>query len=167
MKRKQKSTDTITLSDIIRGMQYCVNTSAEIAEQHYVKSFEKFFNDKGELLTQQIRLNDQMQINLPLICLSNHNTLDFDEMSIKMHLDMLDVQTGATETPFQYEDKKYVFTRGRLSVALGSDSNHNSLADIEMKFKRTQPPEAVSRLIEKLNNAVEISKITYESEDAT
>lgn len=159
--------ENITLSDVIRGMQYCVNTSAEIAEQHYVNSFKKFYDDNGKLITQKIKINEHAQIELPLICLCNHGSLNLDEMTVKMHINIKDVKVGITETPFDYHNKKYKFTRGKLSIGLGNtydDNSESSLAEIEMKYKRTEPPEAVSRLIDKINNTINISEFLNESE---
>ena len=84
MKRNndQKSNE-FTLSDMIRGIQHCVNSSVEIAEQHYIKTMEKFFYNDGTPVTKTININEFTQIDVPLICLSNHGSLDFEEMRIK------------------------------------------------------------------------------------
>ena len=59
-----KRQNGLTLSDMVRGIQYCVNSSAEIAEQHYVKTLEKFFHPDGTPITQKIRLNHDVQLDL-------------------------------------------------------------------------------------------------------
>lgn len=157
----------LTLSDIVRGMQYCVNTSTEIAEQHYIKSFEKFYDERGNFLTQKIRINEHTQMEIPLICLNNHNSIELDEMSIKMHININNIDKKTFDTPCTFKSNNYMFTRGCLSVSLGdvkNDNNENSIADIEMKYKRNEPPEAVARLIDILNNAITTSELEKESE---
>ncbi len=155
------------MSDFIRGMQYCVNASAEIAEQHYLHSFEKFFDSSGNLLTQTVRFGDNMQMDIPLLCMSNHNSLDFEEMRIKIQLHIDEMESKQTQTPLKYGDEAYRFTRGAVNIALGGTHSENgaeSPAEIEMTFKRSTPPEAVSRLIDRLNNAVKIYTEPQESE---
>lgn len=155
------------MSDLIRGMQYCVNASAEIAEQHYLHSFEKFFDSNGNLLTQTVKFGDNMQMDVPLLCMSNHNSLDFEEMHVKLRLHIDELESKQTETPFKYGDASYRFTRGAVNIALGGAQKENaaeSPAEIEMTFKRSTPPEAVSRLIDRLNNAVKIYVEPQESE---
>lgn len=167
MKKRKK--ESLTLSDIIRGMQHCVNTSAEIAEQHYTHTFEKFFDSGGRLLTQPVKIGDTMQMDIPLLCMSNHNSLEFEEMHIKMQIHIQDMQQKQTETPFEYGTEKYQFTRSSLNVALGEvhkDNDETSPAEIEMIFKRSTPPEAVARLIDRLNNAIQIYTVNQESEES-
>ena len=40
-----------TLSDIVRGMQYCVNSSAEMIERQYMDRIDRYFDENGAPLT--------------------------------------------------------------------------------------------------------------------
>lgn len=162
MENKQNE---LTLSDIIRGIQHCVNSSVEIAEQHYIKTLDKFFREDGTLITQTVKLGGNIQLDLPLICLYSHSSLDFEEMKIKTHLNINDVQKKVCKTELSYGEENYEFTRGSFSVSLGDTQNgieENSLAEIEMVFKRRDPPEALARLVDHMNNILKI----YESEES-
>ena len=49
-KKKQSETpiseqEDQTLSDVIRGMQHCVNTAAEITEAHYLNQMTDYFDE--------------------------------------------------------------------------------------------------------------------------
>ena len=47
-----------TLSDIVRGMQYCVNSSAEMIERQYMDRIDRYFDKNGAPLTYTVRLPD-------------------------------------------------------------------------------------------------------------
>jgi len=44
----------ITLSDIIRGLQYCVNSSQEIVELHHIRAFDRFLDESDKPLVRTI-----------------------------------------------------------------------------------------------------------------
>lgn len=164
----EKKQDGLTLSDMIRGIQHCVNTSVEIAEQHYIKTLDKFFREDGSLITQSLRLGDNVQLEVPLICLTNHGSLDFDEMKIKTRLHLNDAEKKVCKTDLRFGEENYEFTRSSFGVSLGDAPNgieENSLAEIEMVFKRKEPPEALARLVDHINNMIKITE-KQESEES-
>ncbi len=167
MKQKPKNPKRLTLSDLVRGMQHCVNTSAEIAELHYARTFEKFFDTDGTLLTKAFPIGNGRQMQIPLLCLSHHDSLQFSEMHVKMHVCLQDLEQKETDTPFTYGEDTYRFTRGSLDVALHAPDvkdGKDVLAEIEMVYKQSAPPEAVSRLIEQINNSLQVQNVIQESE---
>ncbi len=164
MENPTSDVNHITLSDLIKGMQYCVNSSAEMLEQHYVQTLKKFFHEDGSLITQTIRLQNHIEIEIPLICLCSHSNLELDEMHIKTQLNLNDMHSKNMETELTYEDQKYKFSRGSFLVSLGNvhkDNDNNSLTEIELTFKRKDAPEAVARLVDQINSIVK----PRESED--
>ena len=93
--RKQKKTDKIfqsqeqqsqTLSDVIRGMQYCVNTAAEITEQHYLSQLSEYFDEDGNPVMFTYRSSTGQIVEIPVFTLMNHAELLLDEINIKMAL---------------------------------------------------------------------------------
>lgn len=163
---KEKS--ELTLSDLVRGIQYCVNSSVEIAEQHYIKTLEKFFTPEGRLITQTIQVSPQVKLELPLLCLANHSSLDFEEMTIKTKLSINDLEQKLVETELSFGEEAYQFTRGALAVSLGTGGGNQetSLAELEMVFKRRDPPEALARLIDHINNLVKLEARSESEETA-
>lgn len=163
MKRNNdQNSNEFTLSDMIRGIQHCVNSSVEIAEQHYIKTMEKFFYNDGTPVTKTININEFTQIDVPLICLSNHGSLDFEEMRIKTKMSIDSIREKEVENELMMtSDDDYQLTRGSFSVSLGGvhkDNKEASLAEIEMVFKRSDPPEALARVIDYINNMVKIKE---------
>lgn len=164
MKKNREPGNEFTLSDMIRGIQYCVNSGVEIVEQHYIKTLEKFFYSDGTPVTKTININENSQIDVPLICLSNHGSLDFEEMRIKTKMSIDGIKEKEIENELEMTaDENYEITRGSFSMSLGGvhkDNNETSTAEIEMVFKRTDPPEALSRVIDYINNMVKIKERT-------
>ena len=162
MKKNKESENEFTLSDMIRGIQHCVNSGVEIVEQHYIKTLEKFFYNDGTPVTKTININESSQMDVPLICLSNHGSLDFEEMRIKTKMSIDSIREKEVENELMMTaDDDYELTRGSFSVSLGGvhkNNNETSTAEIEMVFKRSDPPEALSRVIDYINNMVKIQK---------
>ena len=186
--------DGITLSDIIRGLQYCVNSSQDIIEQHHVGALARFFDKSDRPLIRTIKFGNAA-IDVPLLCLSGHTSLVLDELSVKLNLMLrntaLKAMTGdpnaadQTQNPgdsnsaAQNERNSGKRLRGRsdgkkpaptatrtsfgvdLANVQGPDRRYANL-EIGMKFKSANPPEMLSRIIDRLNNATDV----YPAEDA-
>lgn len=151
---KKRRSRNLTLSDIIRGTLHCVNAGSEIAEQHYISTLDKFFNPDGSPVTKEVKINGNIKMNIPLICLSNHTNIDFEEIRIKTTLNLDELTQKDFESGLCFGNDSYQFTRGSFSVSLGGEKPHKSTssAEVEMVFKRREPPEALARLIDSINN---------------
>lgn len=157
----KKAENALTLSDMIRGIQHCVNAGVEIAEQHYIKTMDKFFCDDGTPVTKTVNINENTSISIPLICLTSHGSLDFEEIRIKTKLSIDSVCGKCCDNDLlpKSEDDDRQLTRGSFSVSLGEvhgKNNEASTAEVEMVFKRKDPPEALSRVIDYINNTVRV-----------
>ena len=160
--RKQKITDKIfhsqeqqsqTLSDVIRGMQYCVNTAAEITEQHYLSQLSEYFDEDGNPVMFTYRSSTGQIVEIPVFTLMNHAELLLYEINIKMALPIKyseikteDVESNAIE---DFKVSRSVFYLDNLST---SPKGKQGDIEIEMKFKSGERPEAVSRIVDKLMN---------------
>ncbi|MDR3019992.1 MAG: DUF2589 domain-containing protein, partial [Treponema sp.] len=78
--------DGITLSDIIRGLQHCVNSSQEIVEQHHIRGLDRFFDADGRPYSTTVRINDSAFMDIPHLCMSGHSSLILDELEVKLEL---------------------------------------------------------------------------------
>lgn len=162
--KKQNKEEGLTLSDIIRGIQFCVNSSVEIAEQHYTTSINKYVDREDKVLSRRVFVRDNYAMDLPLLCLSGHQSLQFDEMMVKMNVNIRDVDLKkASIGDVQGDDQNSSFevTRGAFQVELGSPHPHDGSTnmELEMKFKAADPPEAICRLIDQLNNTITLQYI--------
>lgn len=156
---KKKSDDSaMTLSDVVRGIQYCVNSCIEIAERHYLNTIQKFVTEKDEIETKRIYLDKTHYMDIPLICLTDHNALEVDQMKVKMKVNIRDMDLKQTiiEPEGGREDNGDSFALSRTSMLVDicnvSKEDDNTNMEIEMTFKSSNPPESLSRMLETLNN---------------
>ncbi|MEH2934329.1 DUF2589 domain-containing protein [Acutalibacter sp. JLR.KK004] len=154
--KKEDHEEGITLSDVIRGLQFCVNSSAEIMEQHHLATMDKYIDPKTQApLAKRFVIRDGYAIDVPLICLSDHHTLYLDEMDVKLSVRLKDINIKETTAPLNGDGSKFSIDRGSFLVELaGAVPDEDAAVDVNLKFKSTPPPEALARIVEKLDNAI-------------
>lgn len=82
-------------------------------------------------------------------------------MKIKMSVNIRDMELKEAQV-FSGDgsgEESYSVTRGSMLVNLcnvSSDDNGVTNMDVEMTFKSSNPPEALSRVVETLNNAISV-----------
>lgn len=169
---KRKSGDNaMTLSDVVRGIQYCVNSCIEIVERHYLNTIQKFITEEDGIETKRVYLDKTHYMDIPLICLTDHNALEIDKMKVKMKVNIRDMDLKQTilepEGGRKGEGDSYALSRTTMLVDVCNVSREddNTNMEIEMTFKSSNPPESLSRMLETLNNNLILH--TRESEDET
>ncbi|MCM1145560.1 MAG: DUF2589 domain-containing protein [Lachnoclostridium sp.] len=167
--KKKTKEESMTLSDVIRGIQHCVNSSIEIVEQHYLNELQKYVTEDNKIKTERIFLDDVHYMDIPLISLTSHNALEVDEMKIKMRVNIRDADvkkaTVITENAGGGENRRnnsneenetYDVSRSSMMVDVCNVSRDGDGAnmEIQMKFKVSEPPESLSRMLDALNNSI-------------
>lgn len=155
-----------TLSDIARGMQYCVNSAGEIIEKHYIDMFSRYFDEKGNPYIQTFKMENGYKIDVPLFLMMGYNSMNLDEMTVKLMISLKEMEQK--EYSFvgdgkNGEETNIETSRTRFMVSLASENEEgtpgNQNVTIEMKFKAGDPPEAVSKVIETFANTIVPEKI--------
>jgi hypothetical protein len=163
----KKEDKGITLSDVIRGLQHCVNQSKEITSLQYVSELQKYLNDKSEPIYQTVKIGDDHAVNVPILCLLGHEALELDEMEVAMDLTIknMELKTTTKKSDDSTEERSDVpedITRTVFTVDLNSarlEGDYTKL-DLKFKFKAGAVPEAVNRIIDKLNGQVSVYKLS-------
>lgn len=57
-KKSNSKNSIMTLSDIVRGIQFCVNSSIDILERHFSNQLEKYIDSNNKFFTKTVKLND-------------------------------------------------------------------------------------------------------------
>lgn len=155
-KSKEKPGEhAMTLSDVVRGIQYCVNSCIEIVEQHYINIIQKFITEEDGIETKRVYLDKTHYMDIPLICLTNHNALEVDNMKVKMKVNIRDMDLKQTILePEGGEGERHALSRTTMLVDVCNVSREDdgTNMEIEMTFKSSNPPESLSRMLEILNN---------------
>ena len=173
-KKKSENTDQ-TISDIVRGMQYAVNTAQEVLQDHQFRLMKKYFNTKtGRPLMRHIVLPDGREVSIPLLTLIPSNILSIDELEMNFSVKIASAFVKTFEDKIEVDNgKEIIEKRNRTSLGVffssitrkknsGNLENTNDIdtesdADvitIKMKFKSVEEPEAASRIREMLYNQI-------------
>ena len=159
-KRKPKEEDALhSLSDIARGMQHAVNSTQEMAEQHFGRMIERYFNDDGTPITKKFVLPDEHYMEVPLIALVPPSGLILKEMFIQMAIRVDNMQVKKAGP----HDEDHHLTRSSFSVSFSprkgqGSSGKSNVIDVEMKFVAGEAPEGVQRVLEAYSNTMMVPK---------
>lgn len=139
-----------TLSDIIRGLLYSVNTSQEVLEQQYSKTLKKYFGQDGKPITTKIMIDCERYMEVPLIALINPSAIALQEMDLEMSLHVDEVLLKQMENCGYEKD----LTRGSFKVSINPANKcpdrPPDMMDIYMKFRAIDPPEGFSRIMDEI-----------------
>ena len=150
---KAKGPEQQTLSDVIRGMQYCVNTAAEITEQHYLSQLSEYFDEDGHPVMFTYRNTRGEVVEIPVFTLMNHNELLLNEINVKMAIPVKYSELKTQEVE-ETAIEDYMVSRSTFyldSLATSSKGKGGEI-EIEMRFKAGERPESVSRIVDELMN---------------
>jgi hypothetical protein len=164
---KDDNGGSLTLSDVIRGLQHCVNASQEIVEQHTITSINKFLDKDDKPITRTVKVGENGAMDLPLICLAGHNYLSLDELEVKLDVYIKNSDLKEAKIPHKDGDSEIVdggdaaqnvasITRSAFIVDVCNVKSDDDKTHMRMtlKFASKEPHEAISRIVETLNNSM-------------
>lgn len=138
-----------TLADIARGMQHAVNSTQVVVERHFLRMFDRYFDDDGKAKIQRFDLPDGTFMEVPLIALVKRDGLGLEEMEIEMSVRIDHLEGKSAEPKGEPADvTRTSFQCSFTAAKAANGENHQNVVDISMRFKRGDPPEGVARLVE-------------------
>lgn len=161
---KKDKQQTKTFSDIIRGLQYSVNTAQQILERHHLYLFSKYFDEQGVPVMHEFQLSENRKLNVPVISLIGQHALAIDEMEIEFNARITAVETkrdmeSGAENEIGKENEKddkgnNWIDRACFDVDFSAMSKSDNLLHVKIKFKAVDQPEGVSRVIDEYDKLV-------------
>lgn len=149
----KKQPQVRTFSDIIRGLQYSVNTAQQILERHHLYLFKKYFDDKGVPVMREFQLSPTRVLNVPEISLIGQHALAIDEMEIEFNARINALELKEDEAQ-DGSNTKYWIDRATFDVDFSPSSRSDNLLKVKIKFKAVDQPEGVSRVIDEYDKLV-------------
>jgi hypothetical protein len=147
---KTKPSMNHTLSDIMRGMQYSVNSAQEILEKHHLQLLNKYFSEDGNPITKKIKIGENKLLDVPLISVINQNSLCIDEMEVEFSAKINAIELKNLKAEDVHDDvDRTSFTMDFTT----SDRNTNQVT-IKIKFKTKEQPEGISRIIDEFDKQI-------------
>lgn len=162
-----KSKETHTFSDLIRGLQHSISSAMEMIESRNIEVLNKYFTDSGEPVTKKIHINQNTSLNVPLISIVNTSALNIKEVDLEFDVKVNDMdlkQKSHSAGVVDEDDEFYAdrIERSSLKVSfLGGKSD--STMNVKIKFEAAPVPEGMSRIISEYDKV--ISPIKKSTED--
>ena len=153
-KISSKDQDSQNLTDVIRGIQWAVNSANHATENQYIDIIQRFFEKQDDgsykAVEVDIAIDSNHRAKVPLLSLVNPNGLFLNKMKVDMSV-CID-KTGL---------KNFVKDNGNLSdvtrcsfnVSFANKNKGN--VHLSMEFESCPVPEGVSRVIENLTNNIQ------------
>lgn len=146
-----------TFSDIIRGMQYAVNTAHEMLETYHIDVLNKYFDENGFPKTKQIRIDAGKKIDVPLISLINQSSLAIDELEVEFKARINEVKLKETE--LEDTRNRIKLDRSAFEMNFTPSEREGDVVNIRIKFKSTQQPEGVARITDEFNKILDTNDL--------
>lgn len=149
-----------TLSDIIRGIAHAASATNEIQDQQFIKQIDHYFHkeDDGTLVAKVVRakIDDGNYIEVPLISMIDPSTLGLEEMTVRMG-----IRLSKSKVKQAVDDAKNAkVSRASFNVSLTGckPGERQDVMDVTMVFKKTEPSEGASQLVENMNGMIQPKK---------
>lgn len=142
-----------TFADIIRGMQYAVNTAHEMLERYHITILNKYFDAEGRAETKEIWIGSDKKMDIPLITLINQSSLSIDELEISFRAKIEGIALKSVKETDS--GKNIEIERSAFEMNFTPSTRDGNTVDVRIKFKTTQPPEGVSRIIDEYTKMLE------------
>lgn len=144
----KKSNEKQTLSDIMRGMQYSVNTAQEILEKHHIQLLNRYFSEDGVAVTKQIKISENKILDVPLISVVNQNSLCIDEMEIEFSAKINSIELKNLKSNNEDID------RSSFAMDFTPSERSNNKVSVKIKFKTKEQPEGISRIVDEFDKQI-------------
>lgn len=153
-----------TFSDLIRGLQYAVNTAQQMLSAHQQMLFNRYFEEDGTPYCRTVNVADK-KLTVPYISLVNHQALGIDEIELefKAQVDstmLKDNTHRSADNPGSQVDRSSF----EMSFAPCSSECKTNVMDVKVRFKQLEPPEGFLRVTDAYDKVIKTSE-TAENTD--
>jgi hypothetical protein len=162
--RKKKKEPSQNLTDVVRGIQWAVNSAVHATENQYISTMQRFFEKQEDgtykAIEVEIKIDEQHTTKVPLLSLVNPNGLLLDKMKVEMA-----VKIKQTNVKHIYKDdikEESDVSRSCFDVTFCSKNNdvtkRGDTIKLSMEFVAGNLPEGIARVMEHINNQIQPNK---------
>ena len=151
----QVSTNGGFLDELLAGLNEAVINAQRIAEKQHIDMVDLYFDDEtGEPITMDLKIpsvhpdKEHELLKVPLITMTPLSSVKIKELNMKFKV-KLGKQVDTTSNLTQQIGTDSTQTTGALSIDMDSVDTEN-MAEVEVKFEGTQPPEGIMRINDQL-----------------
>lgn len=140
------------LSDILKGLQYAVNSAQEMLHSQQLQMLSRFWDSgSGEPLSQKVKVGDA-ELNVPLLTLVPHSHLQMDDVQIKFNAKIGDIDTQEVADKLQRGES---LSHADMQMEMeGIKASDNDVMEVTIRFKAKDVPEGVARLTDEYNKLI-------------
>ncbi|MCX4029569.1 DUF2589 domain-containing protein [Endozoicomonas sp. SM1973] len=164
-KKNKEPINSVSLTNITRGMHHAAMTTTSMVAQQYVRLFEQFFDREDpkdpdsplKAKMVEIKLGDNHSMYVPLISMVAPKGIVMDRMKVSMSVKMEEIELKKATTADNAEQMR----RGGFTVSFqsnkrskGGDGRYADEIAIDMEFQAIEPPEGIMRVIEEYTNLI-------------
>ncbi|MBR2016356.1 MAG: DUF2589 domain-containing protein [Prevotella sp.] len=140
------------LSDILKGVQYAINSAQEMLHAQQVQNLMKFWkSNDGAPVTQKVLIGER-ELDVPLLTLVPHSHMEMEDVEIKFKAKVGDVVSQSTVNGLSGND---TLSHTDLKMEMeGVRATDSDVMEITIRFKGKETPEGVARLTDEYNKQI-------------
>lgn len=160
---KSKPVSPQHLDGIVRGLNYVANCASDMSLSHYQNLISQYFDyDEDESIftpkVVRLQLDPEHEITMPLIAVTDAKGLYLDELEVDFSVRVTGIDPHSLQDSLQQDCPKLV-------VDIAPKQRENSgrdkdVIDFKVKFKSSEAPECVMKVIDKYNTQITPQQIT-------
>lgn len=151
--------DRARLSALFRGIMDAVQATTASAGQQYLHAFEHYFHVEGDRMVPncvRVELTPGVVVDIPVITLLRLPSYQLEELEVDLSLRLRKEEVkSAVRSEIRSNTAKKVSYSVEVCPRSSPDGRTNDQVHLKMKFKATDTPESIERLIEKLNGTIQ------------
>lgn len=140
------------LSDILKGVQYAINSAQEMLHAQQVQNLMKFWkSNDGAPVTQKVLIGER-ELDVPLLTLVPHSHMEMEDVEIKFKAKVGDVVSQSTVNGLSGND---TLSHTDLKMEMeGVRATDSDVMEITIRFKGKETPEGVAHLTDEYNKQI-------------
>ena len=140
------------LSDILKGLQYAINSAQDMLHAQQVQNLMKFWqSNDGTPVTQKVLIGDR-ELDVPLMTLVPHSHLEMDDVEIKFKAKVGNIAPQSISNGLKGDDN---LSHADLKMEMdGIKATDDDVMEITIRFKSKETPEGVARLTDEYNKHI-------------
>lgn len=151
---------TLTLSELVRGLQHSVNTAMEMIETRNVELLGRYFTPDGTPLSRRLNVNSYTAVDVPIISIVNPSTINVKEVEMDFSVQIVSSELRKKEAQdgFRTGDEEVQFNNGlkrsNLGISFDGNKDNASRMQVKIKFESKPIPEGLARIIDEYNKTI-------------
>jgi len=143
----------LNVEELVGGLLEAAMVSQGISERQHINALRNYFNEDGTPKTTSFNIGGR-DLVVPLYILADHSSIGLDELDIEFSCRLIfgdeekEVSNLKKSLLGLFKKKGYEHNINGIEVDSGYNPSQAGMAQIKVKFKADDKPEAVSRLID-------------------